>query len=236
MAPLGKEADKILQTLFGKDCNPGDWTAFTPSTDSADNDVQLKTTVAKVTSNPYFAKYWWTYFVDHKAVDSSCDDFGGAGPVRKAVGILLGALGLEPQEEVDLAPHLTKEGGGNEKTRKPKAQLFVTGLEEGGSRCEAHRDETDSILVVFRGRKTVTLRPKGEKGVKLHARTKYFLADRPLDWNRNKRLMKDWTDIKLSTGDALILPAGWWHQIDSDPGTLAVSLVVLLGQGKGRFR
>lgn len=42
--------------------------------------------------------------------------------------------------------------------------------------------------------------------------------------------------MELGVGDGLLIPKGWWHQVASTADTLALSLVVRLGQGNGNFK
>ncbi len=55
-----------------------------------------------------------------------------------------------------------------------------------------------------------------------------FSAFKPFEWlrqgGRRRRLPPLWRKVCLRAGDALFLPAGWWHAVRSRPGTVGVGI------------
>ena len=105
----------------------------------------------------------------------------------------------------------------------------------GATRSNAHYDANHGILVVLRGEKRVRLWSP--------ARGARALAPRPV-WDsslHHSRLAVDAADaaggggapplpppcvapVELRKGDALFIPEGWWHQVDSSAGCVAVNI------------
>lgn len=88
---------------------------------------------------------------------------------------------------------------------------FVTGAIRPGG-CTTHFDEYDNMALVVLGRKTffitahenITKRPKHNE-----------VDDTPFDG-----VEREWLRVELLAGDALYLPAGWWHYVESVPHTV----------------
>ena len=78
-----------------------------------------------------------------------------------------------------------------------------------------HRDETDSVLIVVSGRKTVLL---------WHERAPCGVSAG--DRNRSADGARPDATFTLFAGAALHIPKGMWHQISSTAGTLAFSVRV----------
>ena len=85
----------------------------------------------------------------------------------------------------------------------------------GDTDSGTHRDETDSVLIVVSGRKTVHLwHERAPCGVGAGDRNRSLDNERP-----------DGT-LVLDAGAALHIPKGMWHRISSAAGTLAFSVRV----------
>ncbi|DBA03225.1 TPA: hypothetical protein N0F65_011584 [Lagenidium giganteum] len=97
----------------------------------------------------------------------------------------------------------------------------------GRSRTTIHYDAYNNILVVLYGKKTVTLYPPADTR-KLDAHPIYSKSA------NHSRIKLDHSDdvnqphfanlkVDVCAGDALFIPEGWWHQVDSDVHTIAVN-------------
>ncbi|KAJ7517592.1 hypothetical protein O6H91_21G030500 [Diphasiastrum complanatum] len=103
----------------------------------------------------------------------------------------------------------------------------------GGSRSSTHYDPYHNLLCVVSGRKKVTLWPPSAAPL-LYPMPLYSEASNhsAVDFAQPNLevfpLFKDaskcsWTTL-LESGDALYLPEGWYHQVDSEGITLAVNI------------
>ena len=108
--------------------------------------------------------------------------------------------------------------------------LWLSG--RAGSRCSAHYDNYQNLLVVLAGSKTVRLWPPadtallypqqlgGESGNHSEVDIARPCAARhPLFQQALRRA----TAVTLRRGDALFIPEGFWHQVDSGDATIAVN-------------
>mmetsp|Transcript_9953 Transcript_9953/g.14732 ORF Transcript_9953/g.14732 Transcript_9953/m.14732 type:complete len:683 (+) Transcript_9953:97-2145(+) len=133
-------------------------------------------------------------------------------------------------------------------------QFFVTGPDQY-SACQTHKDDTSSILLVIRGKKDVRIADQNVKVTKC-PENDHFALDEPVweepfprgeedmmmiidNTNNNikrqsstsrSRTATEWQAFELKSGDALVIPSGWWHQVRSEPGTIALSLSLFLGK------
>ncbi|MEN0020349.1 MAG: cupin-like domain-containing protein [Planctomycetota bacterium] len=85
----------------------------------------------------------------------------------------------------------------------------------GATRTTLHFDDDDNVLTVLSGEKLVRLRA--------HAQVE------PLPcWtaspNHSHQELSGGEEIRVRAGEALFIPRGWWHQIDSAPETVAVNV------------
>ena len=91
-------------------------------------------------------------------------------------------------------------------------------LAPGAVASAPHCDEDHNVLTVLRGRKTVALAPPRSGGVLCAAAPPWAAAP-----NHGARHLGDAPRIALGAGEALLLPAGWYHAVESEPGTVAVN-------------
>lgn len=112
---------------------------------------------------------------------------------------------------------------------EPAAEVW---LSHHPSRCVVHCDEPNSVLMVVHGSKTIVLAPPSfsqELADDLEGARKHRLKNNslkaPLGCERDKRHFA-WRETMLGEGDAVYIPALWWHQIDSTAGTIAISTAV----------
>jgi hypothetical protein len=163
--------------------------------------------------------YWTTYF-GHKNAGSDS---------RATVKNLLMKVGMlqykedgkyeDPRAQLLLVPPI--------ETKKDwkGAQAFVTGRNE--SICSTHYDKTDSLLLVLRGSKWFKLKPPGK--VKSEETQEDFSGESPhTDGESSKN---GWIDVHLASGEGLLIPRNWWHSVKSEPGTVALSLVIRINNG-----
>lgn len=84
----------------------------------------------------------------------------------------------------------------------------------GATRTTLHFDDYDNVLTVLSGEKAVRLRA--------HARVEALPC-----WcaspNHSHQDLDDADAIRVMAGEAILIPRGWWHQIDSAPATVAVN-------------
>ena len=94
----------------------------------------------------------------------------------------------------------------------PSTQVFWS---VGATDSGTHRDDTESVLIVVSGRKTVDL---------WHERAPCGIGA----GDRNRSLDNERPDgsLVLDAGAALHIPKGMWHRISSAAGTLAFSVRV----------
>jgi hypothetical protein len=113
---------------------------------------------------------------------------------------------------------------------EPAAELW---LSFGASTCVPHWDAPDSALCVVSGSKVVYLAPP-EWGVGVpsdqlagchHSRLIHECRLAPATHGPSTP-PDAWRVATLATGDAVYIPKGWWHQVVSAAGTVAISVPV----------
>ncbi len=91
-----------------------------------------------------------------------------------------------------------------------RTALWIGGA---GTHTPLHHDTDNSLLCQLHGRKRVRLAPPESLALLALARGVYSRWD-PVtaeDPNAPERLI----EIEVAAGDALFIPAGWWHQVDA---------------------
>ena len=95
-----------------------------------------------------------------------------------------------------------------------------------------HYDQPTSVLLLVAGSKTVYIASPNTRFAKSEvtgasgARLKDNSASAPHPTWPEKQSGGEWRCIELVAGDALLLPSGWWHQVASTAGTVALSVPV----------
>ena len=90
-------------------------------------------------------------------------------------------------------------------------------------------DETHSLLVCVAGSKDIWLAPPGTEhvdGIKNWFEKDGTENKTVLDYNPSKDIYRTerWKQVHLIPGECLFLPRGWWHDVHSPAGTVAVSI------------
>jgi len=107
----------------------------------------------------------------------------------------------------------------------PSTPTFNVWANVDGAVSATHFDDDDGVLMVLRGRKEVTLAPP-----RLHdpllahpvwSTAYHHAAGGSVPPPESSRWCA--TPLVLSAGDAVLIPAGYWHHVVSAPGTLAVN-------------
>ena len=94
------------------------------------------------------------------------------------------------------------------------------------SRSGAHRDTTTTLLMVGSGSKTVIFAsPKALGQHPCEMQGEHRLKVDPLEGSEPVE-SSIWTKWVLKPGDAVLLPAMWWHSIESQADTIALSVEV----------
>jgi hypothetical protein len=179
------------------------------------------------------AQYWLTYF---KGKPGSGGGKNCRTP-RQVIEGLLERLGVSPDTVQTMLPDINAQ---------MPAQAFVTG--ETNSLCWTHRDETDSLLIVIRGNKSVALKKTNPTDVSAADGNKNESEEMPIldmksgrstptgaaggsgsSTSKRRSTGDAWTKVDLTEGDALVIPKGWWHQVESVRGSVALSIRLNLG-------
>ena len=107
-------------------------------------------------------------------------------------------------------------------------QVFVTNTLNKSDTSLTHRDNTNSLLVVVAGSKTVYLAPpRTDQELNLSVTVDNFLIKSDsTNYNPSKDQKRNtllWQEIKLKPGDSLFIPKGWFHLVISAKCTVALS-------------
>ncbi|KAL3673481.1 hypothetical protein V7S43_001191 [Phytophthora oleae] len=112
---------------------------------------------------------------------------------------------------------------------KPVTQVNLWMTVQPG-RTTLHYDAYQNILVVLYGRKTVTLYPPSDmaKMYPFPVHTKSVNHSQvnivQPDLEKHQQFPEASAQrFEVMAGDALVIPEGWWHQVDSDEFTIAVN-------------
>lgn len=150
---------------------------------------------------------------------------GQTGQINPVVKWLQQCPRSEPEARgvARLLRHLRRlvmiSGQPNSKIREP---AFVAGsVQPGGG--STHFDDYDNLAVVLVGHKTFYIAPPP------------VFQDAPPKGEDNERLgvsphdrltsnIEDWEVARLTAGDILYLPVGWWHYVDSEPRTVMTNV------------
>ena len=125
------------------------------------------------------------------------EDLANQGPIEKALG-----------QDVFLAVFSPFSVISSTRVRP----AFITGRAKSISKT--HFDSYDNIMVVLSGRKHVWLSPQSW----ITKSQGQFENTSPIRPNKNPELFQKFT---LTTGDALFIPANYWHHVESEPMTVA---------------
>ncbi|EGZ28273.1 hypothetical protein PHYSODRAFT_466763 [Phytophthora sojae] len=112
---------------------------------------------------------------------------------------------------------------------KPISQVNLWMTVQPG-RTTLHYDAYQNILVVLYGKKTVTLFPPSDAAklypFPVHTKSANHSQVNIVepDLKAHPRFREATVhQFEVTTGDAIVIPEGWWHQVDSDAFTIAVN-------------
>lgn len=167
---------------------------------------------------------FWAHFV-HAGTESDPLQGDGGPPAEYYLSQVAFAVGGEtdaPPPAACLAPHLP-----------PVPAALAAGFSEANlwaspraTHSSPHYDADDNVLLVLAGRKRVYLRsPADYDGMYSHPLTSSDSNHTALDLAAAARRGVDAGVLVLDAGpgDAVTIPEGWWHQVESEPGTVAVN-------------
>lgn len=89
-------------------------------------------------------------------------------------------------------------------------------------RSRLHYDAYDNVLCCLRGRKTLVLLPP-RAAADEHVRPCAPHSLSPNQANPDPAALRASGALELRAGDCVYIPQGWWHEVDSEPETLAIS-------------
>ena len=92
--------------------------------------------------------------------------------------------------------------------------VFIT--KGGPSRSGTHKDKTPALLWVLRGHKRIWLAPSGALREAEHHSEFDPFADGGAG--------SPWWYLELKEGEAVLIPAEWWHAVDSPDGAVALAI------------
>ena len=93
-------------------------------------------------------------------------------------------------------------------------------LGPAGTVTPAHFDPHNVLLVQVEGEKTIRLAPRLHAA--LHDRLDGYYLSAPLD---DVFMAKDLYEVRLTPGDALFIPVGWFHQVTAHSPSLTLSFL-----------
>jgi hypothetical protein len=103
------------------------------------------------------------------------------------------------------------------------AQIFLSHV---ASVSSCHFDAMDSILFVLLGSKVVHMAPPHASHGVVSPGVAAFETEAQQPHTGTVLHSALWRQCTLHAGEALFIPAGWWHQVISMQGTCAVSVTV----------
>ena len=96
-------------------------------------------------------------------------------------------------------------------------------LSPGATSSAPHCDESHNVLTVLRGRKTVVLLPPSS-GADLGALPAWSASPHHCQCSSEEAARHPHAvTVTIDVGDALLIPAGWYHAVASPAGTVAVN-------------
>ena len=97
--------------------------------------------------------------------------------------------------------------------------VFLTGDEPSSS--SLHRDDVSSAFFVCAGEREMWVLPPG------HGEEELRLTEQHVStydvFNTSDRDIA-WRSVKLSAGDWVFMPKGWWHQLVASEGSILISI------------
>ena len=95
-------------------------------------------------------------------------------------------------------------------------------LSPGATSSAPHCDESHNILTVLSGRKTVVLLPPSS-GADLGALPAWSASPHHCQCSSEEAARHPAVTVTVDVGEALLIPAGWYHAVASPAGTVAVN-------------
>ena len=96
-------------------------------------------------------------------------------------------------------------------------------LSPGATSSAPHCDESHNVLTVLSGRKTVLLLPPSS-GADLGALPAWSASPHHCQCSSEEAARHPLAvTVTIDVGDALLIPAGWYHAVSSTPGTVAAN-------------
>lgn len=147
-------------------------------------------------------------------------------PVEGAPSCYIAQLPLESLEILQDSVILPKEVG-----ELPSAVTRHVWASPTATCTNLHYDYQHNVLAVLRGHKRVLLAPAHAPvpgvGPLWDTGTANHCLDNGIAWDgaQLRRVLPDGfvSTLDICAGQALFLPRGWWHQVSSDAGTIAIS-------------
>jgi hypothetical protein len=137
--------------------------------------------------------------------------------IRKKLSAVFDEIYVDMEETPNGSFSFCLPGGLREKFQGDFFQIFWN---PGMQTCSStHWDDTDSLLCLLQGQKTVEMAPK-------HAITETWGDDAEGKGGRFSKQTPNHHTVTLGPGDSLFLPKEVWHRVTSTPNSLAISLGV----------
>ena len=110
-------------------------------------------------------------------------------------------------------------------------QMFFTF--DAKSSSETHQDSTSSILFVKSGKKRVYIAPpRAQERHERLVKHRNYLDFSPHDSALRSSLPHWWKCVVVESNEAVFIPANWWHEVISEPHTLAFSCPIRVSNSK----